>query len=152
MTSGKKWFFLCLALVFCIGFLSGIIFCLTTNRPMRGHFMGMGKDRGMPMDMGMRGGPGGIPPPPMGDRGGGEDGIKNHVIDEMGRELSLTDDQKKKLKAIFDENEPQQLAFHEQMKKQFEDFRKKMDTQIIQMLDDKQKEKFKEFTHRFDEH
>ena len=102
------------------------------------------------MDFGMgperRGGP-----PPMDEKGRHGEMIKNIVIDDMGRELSLTNEQKKQLKKIFDDNEPEQLAFHKEMKKRMDGFREKMDAQILQILDDKQKEKFKKFTGRFDE-
>jgi len=125
-------------------------------RPVFGHMMGMRRDRGMPMEFGIGpepGGPGGPEhhggPRDMDVKGRGEERIKDHIVDDMGRELSLSSDQKIKLRKIFDANEPEQLAFHRQMKQQMESFRAKMDAQILQILDDKQKAKFKEFTGRF---
>ncbi|MFA6450640.1 MAG: hypothetical protein WCX65_14295 [bacterium] len=153
MNSGRKWFFLCLALMLAVGFLSGIIVSPLIMRPVVGHMMGAKRDRGAP-PMGFGMGPGrheGSPRGPMGDKGMGEGRIKNFVIEGMSRELSLSAEQKKQLKKIFDENEPEQLAFHKDMQKQMEGFRRKMDAQILKILDDKQKAKFKEFTRGFKE-
>jgi hypothetical protein len=163
MASGRKWFFILVALVFVVGFLSGIIMSPMIMRATFSHSMGMKHDMG-PGGFGMgmerpddhrrppdgmgRGGPGGDEPEGHG-LGRNDNMIKNHVIDEMSRELSLTDAQKKQLKKIFDENEPDQLAFRKQMMKQIEIFRKKMDPQILQILNDKQKKKFTEMTKRF---
>jgi hypothetical protein len=150
MSSGRKWFFLCIALVFVIGFLSGIIAGPLVTRQMYGHRPG--DHRGMPPPMGMEMGPrrhGG--PGPMDEHGRGEEHMKTRVVDEMSRELSLTGDQKKQLSKIFDTNEPELLTFHNEMRKRMDDYRKKMDGQILQILNDKQKEKFKEFTKRFNE-
>jgi hypothetical protein len=154
MTSGRKWFFLCVALVFIIGFLTGIITGPLVTRPMYKHMTGMRRGGGMPpppMDFGF--GPGGHGgPSSMGEKGRDDKDIKYWIVNDMSRELSLSSDQKNKLRAIFDQNEPEQLAFHKKMRTEMNDLRKKMDAQILQILDDKQKKKFKEITNNFENH
>jgi hypothetical protein len=160
MDTGRKWFFICFVLALAVGFLAGIIVSPLIMRPGFGPRMEMKRDKGMP-PMGFEMGPGrhgGLPRGPMGDKGMGgkamgdkgmDSRIKDFIIEDMGRELSLSADQKKQLRKIFDQFEPEQLKFHKEMQTQMETLRKKMDSQILKILDDKQKVKFKEFTSGF---
>ena len=101
MSKGRTLFFVCVALVFVVGFLSGIIVGPLIMRPAFGHMMGMKRDRGMPMDFGMlpglgpeKGGPGGphgVPGGPrlMDGKGRVEEDIKEHIVDGMRFKMEL---------------------------------------------------------------
>ncbi len=164
MSSGRKWFILCAALVFLVGFLSGIIVSPLILKPKFGHKMGMGMKRdirpdgpGMDMEMGpeghhgMKPGEGGRPPMGPGGVHGMRDGeMIDRIVADLGEQLSLTTDQKKKLRKIFEDSEPELMAFQKQMRNRLRDIRKKMDSRITEMLDDNQKKKFRDISKRFD--
>jgi Spy/CpxP family protein refolding chaperone len=78
--------------------------------------------------------------------------MKDHFIDSLEKDLSLTEKQKARISKIMDENEHEFLATRKEMKKTFDDMNAKIDARILQVLDDKQKEKFKEISHRLREH
>jgi len=92
---------------------------------------------------------------PMGP--GGEHGMRigamiDRIVDDLGFQLSLSADQKKRIKKIFEDGAPEQLAFHKEMRDRLQKIRKKMDSQIMQVLDEKQKKKFREITSSLDNH
>ncbi len=175
MSSGRKWFALCAALVFLVGFLSGIIVSPMIFKPEIGRMMGMRMRRDMlpggPVGHGLPGGPdmdlkmgpdgrpdmkpgehGGLPMGPGGEHGMRIGAMIDRIVDDLGFQLSLSADQKKRIKKIFEDGAPEQLAFHKEMRDRLQKIRKKMDSQIMQVLDEKQKKKFKEITSSLDNH
>ena len=139
MTKEQKWFALCVAFVFIAGFIAGNF---TGPLIMRAYFRPPGFGDGgrfgkMPM------GPDRMRP----DKMQGED-----FVARFSQELSLNKTQQDQLKKIFDANEPEMRATRQEMKDNLEKFRAKMDAQIMGILDEKQKVKFKEITKRFEEH
>ncbi|MFH1195214.1 MAG: hypothetical protein V1720_05850 [bacterium] len=73
------------------------------------------------------------------------------MISDLKKKLELTDEQVKKIEALFEKNKPQMGQPHAggapgQPGKMNEDMKKKMDTinnEIMKVLNEKQKEKFK---------
>lgn len=61
----------------------------------------------------------------------------------MGKKLSLSPQQQNELTDIVARNEPEFLSIRERFKSDFNQFQSKIETQIVGMLDDKQKKDFK---------
>jgi hypothetical protein len=148
-SKGRLLFIVFTVIVFIVGYFAGVITGPMTMRTVFGHMSYMNRGRYMPMDFGGPGMGHHGPPPPMEVNGKDDEIIKNHIVDEMGRDLSLSGEQKIRLRKVFDDNEPALLTFQKEMRKRMEEFRGKMDSQILQILDEKQKEKFKKFSHGF---
>jgi Spy/CpxP family protein refolding chaperone len=162
MSNERKWFFMCISLVFIVGFLTGVLAAPTILHSLFRAPGIAGREFGGPgMEEPGMGGPDmagpGMPEPGMGDdrQPGngpmGKDKMRNFIIDDLSNRLSLTDSQKKKLKKIMDDNESEFLSTRKDIQKTFDEARKKMDAKILKILDDKQKAKFKEMTKHIDE-
>ena len=130
MSKGRKWFYACAVLIFIAGLLSGLfasplIHRCVLKRPDFGEDSHFGKDR-------FNKGP-----------------DKTMIIRKLSSELSLTDAQQKQLRKIFDANEAEFLAKRKEIKKTFDEYHDKVNAQILGILDEKQKEKFKKLEARF---
>ncbi len=79
------------------------------------------------------------------------DKMKKVMLNKMSKELSLTDDQKEKVRAIFEAHEPEMKKMHEQMRPLFDAIRNKTRAEIKTILTAEQLPKFEELNARMDE-
>jgi hypothetical protein len=145
------WIFVCTAVIFITGFLTGLF---------ADHYFY--SQRKMPPPMGEFGrfehGPGGPPGDLIGGpRGPGGPGgqeiqkkMQERFIEDLTSDLKLDAGQKKRLKEILDKNEKQFQKIRERMHTDFEKFHSKIDAEILEILNDGQKAKFKEISRRFE--
>ncbi len=156
MKSERKWFLACLALVFLMGFLMGMFATPFMGRYLMGGSFGRGPVPEFMLDKNERGKFNKVPPMMIqggpGDRMNGPDAkkikkeMKKRVVQELDKNLNLTKEQEKQIGKILDENEKEFQQVRKEMRQKFINFNKKIDGQIIEILDEKQEKKFKEFT------
>jgi hypothetical protein len=133
MSKGRKWFYICMPLVFIAGVLTGGFATLRFGD----HLFKSGRH---------------------GDKGRSEHGVfsdkkaQGEFINKLSKDLSMTETQKTQLKKILDDNDAEFLQIRKEMKGRFEQFKGKIDSQIMTILDDSQKEKFKKMSKEREEH
>jgi Spy/CpxP family protein refolding chaperone len=77
---------------------------------------------------------------------------KQHIVEELTRELALTPDQQKQLSQILDDTRARFEAIHEQMRPQYDAAREEGRNRIRAILTADQRPKFDAFVRRLDEH
>ncbi len=82
---------------------------------------------------------------------GGQGEMKKHMMERFSRELSLSDQQKEKISAIFEARHPQMVALHEEMRPKFEAIRTETDNAIRPLLTPEQLKKFEEMQVKIEE-
>ncbi len=76
---------------------------------------------------------------------------KQHIVEELTRELALTPDQQKQLSQILDDTRARFEAIHEQMRPQYDAEREEGRNRIRAILTADQRPKFEAFVRRLDE-
>lgn len=87
------------------------------------------------------------------DRGPGGPGgreMKKKMLERMSQTLELTEDQKQKVREIFESHEPQMRQLHELAKPKFEAIRNATRAEIRKILTPEQLVKFEELNARMD--
>lgn len=115
MNTGKKWMLLSVVLVFICGIFAGI---LVEREFLHSHS----------------------------DRGHGKKGhdSTDFVAKKFAKDLSLTVDQQKKVEEIFNKHKPEFEAIRKDVKSRMKPIFVEMDKEILSVLDEGQKAKFKE--------
>lgn len=133
MNKGKIWIFVALVLFLTTGFLAGIFFEREVLNP---YYCSMEK----PEFRNRRsGGPG---------RPGAQQRSHNLRLEKMTRALSLSDEQKEKVNIIFEKNKPEIDAFRDRMRDEILKIEAGVSSEIMEILDDDQKQKYAEFIKR----
>ncbi len=133
MTKGKAIFTVTLLLVFATGFICGLY---TAPRFMMGR--AARHDR--------------MPPGNNGPRDNDRDRSKTRdfIVLKLAQELDLNDEQTERVKELFKNGEAGFAADQAEIRKILDRNRKKLDSQIMDVLDDKQKEKFRKIISQVD--
>jgi len=81
----------------------------------------------------------------------GERDMKKKMLEKMSRKLDLTEDQKEKVRQIFETSAPSMRKLHELTKPRFDEIRNTARTEIRKILTPDQIIKFEELNARTDE-
>ncbi len=130
MEQAKKWIIFSVALVFIAGFLGGALAGMTAER--KGLIAG-GR-------------------PPMPEPGQARlphrEQMRGNFVHMLTEELSLSDAQAAQLLVITENNEQEMIRHRDEMWNSIQEMRKKISSQISDMLDEEQKKKFAELEKR----